>query len=239
MPEVTLSDGGPCEVRTLGIFELDNIHYEFLGPFTHTVKVLGGGEKEAEYDITKYEELGRPLPKPASVPENELKENTQQWYEHRDWQLYSAALYHGRLRLDVVSDYCDEVIAYILANCISQEDRNRIVYESDWEKIYIAALVPQVTEELIIETLRSTYQARYADEEIFAALDKAKGGSGEYNPIRLWENEWANEMSYDDIQLAIVPVEERARRICAKFLRSWFEFLEIEKMRRQRESAIN
>ena len=237
MPEVTLSDGGPCEVRTLGIFELDIVRFAFLGPFTHKIKVLGGSEKEAEYDISKYEELGRPVPQLSSKPEHELKENTQEWYEHRDALLHSAALLHNRRRLEAVSEYCDDVVAYILAESISQEDVRRIVVDSDWEKIYVAALVPQVTEELIIETLRSTYQAKYDDEEIFAALDAAKGGSGEYNPIRLWENEWANEMGYDDVQLAIVSVEERARRICAKFLRGWFEFLELEKMRRQRESA--
>ena len=77
----------------------------------------------------------------------------------------------------------------------------------------------------------------YDDEEVFDALDKTKGGSGMYNAIRLWENEWANEMGLSDIELAVIPVEERARRICAKFLRSWFEFLELEKMRREREKA--
>jgi hypothetical protein len=223
----------------LGIFELDNIRRKFLGPFTYEMTILGGSKKTVEYDINKYEELGRPIPQPAAVPENELKENTQEWYEHRDWQLYEAALFHNRQRLEVVSAYCNDVVAYILANCISQEDIKRIVIESDWEKIYVAALVPQVTEQLIIATLRSTYQAEYDDEEVFDAMDKAQGGSGMYNAIRLWENEWANEMGYSDIELAIIPVEERARRICAKFLRNWFEFLELEKMRRQREHATN
>jgi hypothetical protein len=237
MPEVTLSDGGPCEVRTLGIFELDRIRYEFLGPFVFEMTILGGAKKEVEFDIGKYEELGRPLPTPSATPVEELKENTQEWFEHRDWQLYEAAIEHGKQRLNVVSAYADDVVAYILANCISEEDVARIVIESDWQAVYKVALVPQVTEQLIVATLRGTYQAEYDGQEVFDALDNSKGGSGMYNAIRLWENEWANEMGYNDVELATVPVEERARRICAKFLRNWFEFLELEKMRKQRDAA--
>lgn len=239
MPEVTLSDGGPCEVRTLGIFELDQIRREFLGPFTFEMKILGGSTRTVEFDISKYEELGRPLPKPATVPESELKENTPEWFEHRDWQLREAALLHNKRRIEVVSTYCDDVVDYILKKCVSEEDGWRIVTNTDWEKVYTAALVPQITEQLIIETLRGTYQAQYGSEEVFAALDKIQGGNGMYNAIRLWENEWANEMGYSDIELAVVPVEERARRVSAKFLRSWFEALEIDKMRRERENAVN
>lgn len=239
MPEVTLSDGGPCEVRTLGIFELDTIRREFLGPFVYEMTVLGGSKRKVEYDISKYEELGRPIPQPSKIPESELKENTQEWYDHRDWQLYSAAEHHGIDRLNNVSEYCDDVVAYILSKAISAEDQKRIVIESDWEKVYLAALVPQVTEKMIVHVLRDTYQAEYEDDEVFDALDKTKGGSGIYNAIRLWENEWANEMGFSDMELAVIPVEERARRICAKFLRGWFEFLELEKMRRERESAVN
>lgn len=229
MPTVLLSDGEPCEVRTLGIFELDTVKREFLGPFTFTMKILGGAEKEAEYDISKYEELGRPIPTPPDIPEHELKEDTQEWYQFRDAQLYQAALLHGVLRLEAISIYCDQVVDYILARCISYEDLLRIVTDEDWKKVYIAGMVPQISEAMIMQILRDTYQAKFNDQEIFDALDKAQGGSGAYNAIRLWENEWANEMGYGDIELAIVPVEERARRVVAKFLRSWMEFLEMDK----------
>lgn len=237
MPIVTLSDGDPCEVRTLGIFELDSIGRDFLGPFTFTMKVLGGTEKEAEYDIGKYEELGRPKPTPPDIPVHELKENTQEWYQYRDSQLYQAAEHHGVLRLDAVSVYTDEVISYILLNCVTEQDVSRIVTDEDWELVYHAAMVPQITEKMITEILRDSYQAEFNDQAIFDALDRAKGGSGKYNAIRLWENEWANEMGYSDLQLAIVPVKERARRVVAKFLRSWMESLEMDKWSKERESG--
>ena len=77
-------------MSTLGIFELDTIRRDFLGPFTFNIKVLGGSEKEAEYDISKYEELGRPTPTPPDIPEHKLKEDTEEWYQFRDWQLYQS-----------------------------------------------------------------------------------------------------------------------------------------------------
>ena len=237
MPTITLSDGEPCEVRTFGIFELDSIRREFLGPFTFTMKILGGTEKEAEYDIGKYEELDRPKPTPPDIPVHELQENTQEWNEYSDWQLYQAAEHHDVLRLESVSLYCDDVINYILANCLSPYDIHRIVTDGDWELVYYAAMVPQITEKMIMNILRDTYQAKWQEQEIFEALDRAEGGSGRYNAIRLWENEWANEMGYSDLQLAIVPVEERARRVVAKFLRGWMEFLEMDKFSKERVSG--
>lgn len=237
MPEVTLSDGGSCEVRTLGIFELDRIRREFLGPFTFKMKILGGSEKEVEYDISKYEELDRPIPQKPKTPQEELVPETEEWYQFRDWQLYQAALNHNRLRLESVAAYCDDVASYLIAHCVSPEDSIRIVIDRDWKKVYKVALIPPITEKLLIETLRDSYQASFDDQEIFDALDKTKGGSGMYNAIRLFENEWANEMGYDDLQLAMIPVEERTRRVCAKFLRGWMGHLETDKMIRTRDAG--
>lgn len=237
MPIVTLSDGEPCEVRTLGIFELDSIRREFLGPFTFMMKVLGGIEKEVEYDIGKYEELDRPIPTPPDIPEHELKENTEEWFQFRDSQLYQAAQHHAVLRIESVFEYCDDVIDYLLLNCISPQDIRRIVTDEDWRLVYYAAMIPQITEALIIATLRDTYQAKFNHDEIFDALGKTEGGSGSYNAIRQWENDWANEMGYSDIELATVPVEERTRRVVAKFLRGWMEFLEMDKWKKERDSG--
>ena len=170
MPIVTLSDGDPCEVRTLGIFELDSVRREFLGPFTFMMKVLGGTEKEVEYDISKYEELDRPKPTPPDVPEHELKENTEEWFQLRDTQLYQAAERHGVLRVESVSDYCDDVIDYILLNCLTPEDVHRIVTDEDWKTVYYVAMIPQISEAMIIDVLRDTYQAKFNQDDVFDAL---------------------------------------------------------------------
>ena len=47
---------------------------------------------------------------------------------------------------------------------------------------------------------------------------------------------WANEMKLGDMELAVIPVEERARRICAMMLNNWLEFLEMDKSRKRREA---
>lgn len=237
MPEVTLSDGGSCEVRTLGIFELDRIQREFLGPFTFEMTILGGSKKEVEYDISKYEELDRPIPEKPKTPQEELVLETEEWYQFRDWQLYQAALNHNRQRLESIAAYCDDVAAYIITHCVSPEDSIRIVTAWDWERVYKIALIPPITEKMIIQTLRDSFQASFDEQEIFDALDKTKGGSGAYNALRLFENEWANEMGYSDLELAVIPVEERARRVCAKFLRGWMEHLETDKMLKKSEAG--
>jgi hypothetical protein len=237
MPEVTLpSSGGKCKVRTLGIFELDRIHREFIGPFTYEITIFGGAKKTAEYDIGKYEELGREPPRPPDIPEHEIRENTPEWYQFRDSQLYKAAEHHNRMRFESVGAYCDNVIAYILENCLEDpDDVKLIVTKQDWEEVRFAALVPQITERMVINILRDTFQAQFNDQEIIDALDSIPGGSGKYNPIRLWEIQWANEMGYSDSDLALIEVDERARRVCGKFLTKWLEALELDKMRKERE----
>jgi hypothetical protein len=239
MPEVILSDGEPLEVRTLGIFELDVVERQHLGPYTYPIELLGDVVKYAEWDLSKYEELGRELPSKPKKPEHLIEEDTEEWYQLRDWKRYETALWHRKEQNEAAAQFAESVCAYILENCIPREAWNRIVTEGDWEKIYIAALVPPLTMQMIIDTLRDTYNASFDNKEIFEAMDKAKGGSGEYNHIRLWENQWATEMKLSDLELAMIPVEERSRRICAMMLNNWLEFLELDKSRKKRAASAN
>ena len=239
MPEVTLSDGESLEVRTLGIFELDVVERQHIGPYTYPIELLGDVVKYAEWDLSKYEELGRDPPSKPKKPEHLIEENTEEWYQLRDFTRYETALWHRQEQNEAAAEFAENVKEYILVNCVPQEDLNRIITEDDWEKVYIAALVPPLTMQLIIDTLRNTYKASFDNKDIFDAMDKAKGGSGEYNHIRLWENMWANEMKVSDLELAVIPVEERARRVCAMMLNNWLEFLEIDKSRKRRKAGAN
>ncbi len=234
MPEVTLSDGEPLAVRTLGIFELDVVERQHIGPYTYPIELLGDVVKQAEWDLSKYEELGRDPPSKPKIPENKIEEDTEEWYQLRDWQRYETALWHRKEQNEAAAQFAENVCEYILVNCVEPEHLNRIITEGDWEKTYVAALVPPLTMTLITETLKNTYSASFDNKDIFEAMGKAKGGSGEYNHIRLWENMWANEMKLSDLELAIIPVEERARRVCAMMLNNWLEFLEMDKSRKRR-----
>ena len=49
---IYLSDNLPCEVRRIGIFELDGATPEPLEPFTYKMEVFGK-EYEVEFDISR------------------------------------------------------------------------------------------------------------------------------------------------------------------------------------------
>lgn len=233
MPDdVVLSDGKECHVETLGYFELDNIPLPNIGVFTYEMKMITGDMRQAEFDISQYEEL----PKKPDIPEYEVVEDTRSWYEWRTYQLVQAALLHGRLRIESAHDYCEQINRYILSNCIAPEDIKRIKTLEDWVKIRRAALIPPLTRDRLADTLRTTFNATYNDNEIFDAMDDTSGGLGAYNALRLWENQLANLLQLRDIEYATVDLEERSRRICAMKLNDWLEYLEANRMRRKREA---
>jgi hypothetical protein len=233
MPEVILSDGEPLVARTVGIFELDVIERQFIGPFTYPIELLGGVVRYAEWDLDKYEEKGRDLPSLPKTPKHLIEEETEEWYQLRDYERLQAALYHRIQRLETAAQYYEDVLLYIFDNCMDRDDLRRIVTEDDWEKVYKVILVPQITMALIVSTLKNTFAAKFANEEIFEALDSATGGHGSYNALRKWENVWATQMGISDLELAVYPVEERARRVCAMMLDTWMEFLEVDRIRKR------
>lgn len=234
MPDdVVLSDGKECHVETLGYFELDGITLPRIGVFTYEITMVTGDKKQVELDLARYEEL----PKKPDIPEHEIVEESPAWYRLREWQLVQAALLHSRVRIESAHEYCEQILKYVLTNCIAPEDLRRIKTPEDWEAVRWAALVPPLTRERLGDTLRSTFNASYNDEEIFDAMDKTSGGLGAYNALRLWENQLANLLQLSDMQYAMVDLEERSRRICALKLSDWLEYLDMNRMKRK--SAAN
>jgi hypothetical protein len=231
--DVVLSDGKECHVETLGYFELDHIPLPNMGVFTYEMEMVTGDKKQVELDLSRYEEL----PKKPDIPEHELVEGGPAWYRYREWQLVQAALLHGRLRIESTHDYAEQVLSYILNNCVAPEDWKRIKTPEDWEKVRWAALLPQLDRERLGETLRNTFNATFNDEEIFDAMDKTSGGMGAYNALRLWETQLANLLQLRDLEYAMIDLEERSRRICAMKLNDWLEFLDVDRMKRKR--AVN
>jgi len=234
MAEVYLSDGKPFSVRTLGIFELDVIERQDLGPFLYPMDLMGDIIKWAEYKIEKYEETGTPIPTMPSIPEHEITEDMPEWYQLRDHKRYEAALWHNKERDESAAEFGEKVLAYILQNCVEKDDLNRIVTEEDFRKFYESGLVPQLTLALIVYTLKNSFQAKFNNEDLMEALSAAEGGHGAYNVVRHWENKWATQMQFSDLQLATVPLEERARRICSMNLDEWMSYLEVDRTRRMR-----
>jgi hypothetical protein len=92
------------------------------------------------------------------VPANEVVQNSPEWFQLQDFETYRAALAHEKLRIESYEGYVNDVAHYILEYCVSQEDKVRLVEESDWQKVYLAALVPQLNEEGLSQCLRDTFQ---------------------------------------------------------------------------------
>lgn len=225
MPDdVVLSDGKECHVNTLGIFDIDSIPLPNLGPFTYKMRMVTGAEKDVELDLSLYEEF----PEKPDIPESEIVEGSPAWYKLREWQLIQAALIHNRLRVESAHDYAEQVLNLVLEACVDKADISRIKTIEDFHKITWAALVPPLSREMLSLSLRTSFNATFNEEEIFDAMDKASGGRGAYNAIRLWENQLANMLGLRDWEYGQLPVEERARRVCAMKLNDWLEFLDYD-----------
>jgi hypothetical protein len=228
--EVVLSDGQPCSVRRLGIFELDSIGPELVGPFRYKFKLANGQEVEEEYDISR---ISTPPAHPG-VPENEIVERSPQWWALLEWQTYKAAVEHERKRLQSVTTYVTEVSAYIAESCLSVEDRKRVVDLEDWKLIYNAALVPQLTPELLAEVFKKNFKAMFDGLDIFKALARTQKGSGEYNAIRAWEIQAMAQFGYQtEEEWSSLSLEERARKVAAINLPKIMESLEADKARKE------
>lgn len=165
--QVILSDGLPCEVRRLGLFELDSKGREILGPYVYTMLSATGQFIEDEYVLPTHPD---DIPKPPGNP------NTPEGQEQlRAYETYLAALAHEKKRIESYEGWVSDIAHYILDNCLSLEDRNRI-QEDDWPLVRMAAVVPELTEEGIAQTLRDTFQGFIWQPPDFGrAIDVSEG----------------------------------------------------------------
>lgn len=148
---IKLSTGDEIEVRRLGIFELDVLDPDPLGPFTYAGRALAG-EVEIEYDGSGWEE-----PPPEPDLDSEPEPWSSEWHELREYEMYHAWLRHESRRMEAAAQYHEQAAEYVLANCVNG-GREKIVTDEDWAAIHSAALVPQLTQEDVAEALRNTFQ---------------------------------------------------------------------------------
>lgn len=148
---VTLSGGESCRVRQLSLFELDNKAREIIGPYRYSILLATGQIVESEYDLRAIE---TPPIKPEK-PALEIENGSSEWYQLQEYETYLAALAHEQARIESYEGYVNDIAEYILSRCV--EDNSLILNDDDWQKVYQAALVPQLTEEGIADTLRVTF----------------------------------------------------------------------------------
>lgn len=153
MPVVVLSDGEPCKVRQLGLFELDGKGREIIGPYRYTLLLASGQIVEDEYDIRALTYT----PTKPEMPPEQIKQGSPEWYQLQEFDTYQAAIVHEKLRIESYEGYVNDIAAYILTTCVDPADRNRIVTVMDWDKVQAAALVPELTLEGLADCLASTF----------------------------------------------------------------------------------
>lgn len=147
---VILSDGLPIEVRKLGLFELDDKGRDILPPYVYTMLSATGQFIEDEYVMPTD---------PADIPTMPDNANTPEGQEQlRAWETYQAAIAHEKKRIESYEGWVSDIAHYVLNNCVRPEDRNRIVEAGDWQRIRLAAVVPELTEEGLAKCLASTFQ---------------------------------------------------------------------------------
>jgi hypothetical protein len=227
--EVALSDGLPCPVRVLGLFELDAIGPDIPGPYRYSILTYSGQVYEAEY----------PLPdKPPGKPEIENPEpGSVEWKQIQEYETYLCALAHEETRARAVEEWLNNVAAYVLAHCLSPDDRARLVEPGDYQAVYAAALVPKLRLEDIEAALRQTFRAEFGGMGVLEALWKLEPGEGKLAPVALWEAQLLNELGLvseeEEAQYAHLPVMARARKVAAFKLADWLGSLEIERVRKE------
>jgi hypothetical protein len=230
---VELSDGKPCQIRVLGIFDLDGVGSEMLGPYTYRYQLVTGEEVE---DVYPLENITRP-PEMPDVGDDTPVPGTQSWWRLAEWQTYKAAVGHERRRLDSVHDRLQSISRFIVDHClVNPDDRAHIVDRADWAAVYEAALVPQLSMAHVARALKDTYAARFDGMDVLEALATVSGGLSEYAAIRMWENELMIAMRLGESEYALMPLMERARKIGALKAKDWFGILESERQRAEMEA---
>jgi hypothetical protein len=235
--EITLSDGEKCQVRKLGIFELDAIRPPDTRPFVYTEK-LGGNEITRPFDVSAWDKP----PNPPTPEQMAAQPGTVPYYFYFEWQLYWAATYKAKENKEDVKRYCKDVANYILSTCISPEDKGRVVTAEDFRLVWAAALVPQLSLEDLAQSLEYTFRANFDGEAVLTKiLDNAgnEDSGGGYNAIRTWEIQAINNSGFTESEWAELPLDERARRVVALKLDDWLAYLTAEKQRKNKKQGVN
>jgi hypothetical protein len=156
---VTLSDGKPCSVRVLGLFELDEVApAESPGPFYEVVEGVGGKSVSTLY---------KPPAVPPEKPETNRSKAVPGTKEHEEWidyDMYQQYIEHRQREVAIMHDYRERAKEKILRDCLSTEDRNRIVSPEDWNKVHGVALSAQLTEEDIAAALRNNFPSKILEQ---------------------------------------------------------------------------
>lgn len=225
MTQTIITDAGDSiEVRRMGLFEINEVKQPHLRPFTYTVTSVTGKEFEVEFDLDSYNE-------PPAQPDCDkfsAKKDDECWHRWREYDLFRASLAHQSRQFAELIRYKRAVAEYIIRNClVDMGDVHKIISLADWERVMGAALVGQVTQEMIVDSLRDDFNAKWGGMPVLDALQKhVEAGNGEFAAIPVWEVELMIKHNMTEEEYITLEPRERARKIVAEKLPGWIESLD-------------
>lgn len=238
LTEILLSDGRPCQVRRLRIFELDSIKPPMTRPFLYKVRI-GENLIERPYDISAWDTP----PEPTDLSAERTKEGSIAWWSWFEYEMYYAAVYQEQRNKEDLERYCIEVRDYIMASCIDIDDHKRIVTTADYTAVYYAALVPQISYEDLEQALENTFRASFDGKAVLAKIfedaesDEISDGAA-YNAIRTWEVQAINASGLTEDDWTLLDIKERARRIVAMKIDEWMSLLSSKKREAEKKGVM-
>lgn len=229
LKEIVLSDGEPCSVRVLGLFELDAVGPDIPGPYRYSILTYTGQVYEDEYELPDT---------PPDRPDDENPEHgSPEWRRLQDYETYLCALAHQEARARAIEEWLNNCAAYILEHCLKPEDGARLVEAGDYQAVYAAATVPKLRLEDIQTTLMNTFRAEFEGRAILDALFALEPGGGKVNAVALWESQLLNALGLvtpqEEARYAQLSIADRARKVAAFKLTDWLGSLEVDRVQRE------
>lgn len=238
--EVTLSDGEPCKVKRLSVFGLDGVGPDLPGPFRYSYEIgVGGPHAQTVDDSYDTSSRSKP-PKHPGIPKNEIEPESPEWWDLLEFETYKAAIaYEVIVRLPSIIEHVRDVSAYIVKYCLDPKDVDRVQTKDDYKKIYRAAVVPQVSKELLAQIFREHFSATFRDKEIFDAVVSLSKGGGKVDVLRQWEHDAMAKFGFQtEDEWADLELDERARKMAGVALPGMLEALETnEQIERAKAKA--
>ncbi|TXH17709.1 MAG: hypothetical protein E6R03_03365 [Hyphomicrobiaceae bacterium] len=205
---------------------------ELPEPFSYRMTFLNGDSADVAYTREDMEN-GRSIPMPQKRKADCVPLDPE-WDAWLAYDTQKAAELHYARQDAEQEGWLDKAVRHVINKCISQEDRRRILLEDDVDAIMEAALVPEVTHEMLRDVISRKYRASFDGENVVDALEALPSGSGEVRIIRLWERELQMKLGKSLEEYGMLPASERADMLVAMKLPEWMSALESEKMRRER-----
>lgn len=148
-----MADGAKIAVRRLALFELDKLERDIPGPYTVTYLFKSGQVYEKTWDMSQV------YPKPET-PLEACDEGSREWYDWQDYLRYEQGILHYQRQWAAYVDYCERVAAYIRDNCLDPDDLKHVYAVEDWERVYQAAVCPQVKMEDLRAAARDHFRSQ-------------------------------------------------------------------------------